>query len=127
MLKTTLATRSKSIFAECFIFSVGVSEQAFYRSKGVRFMASSRSLEEDMGIGEMDLGREEREEMHDEVRKRGRGGGEKGKRGGRGGGREVEVSKALSKLLRHAAESQGIKLNAEGYAPLEQVVSGFFL
>lgn len=50
----------------------------------------------------------------------------KGDRGGRsrGGGqsREVQVSKALSKLLRHQADSANIKLDDEGYAPLDRVV-----
>ncbi|PHH61816.1 hypothetical protein CDD81_7919 [Ophiocordyceps australis] len=48
-----------------------------------------------------------------------------GKQGGRGGrgGREVQTSKALSKLLRHQAENAGIQLDAEGYAPLDKVLS----
>lgn len=51
-----------------------------------------------------------------------------GRRGGRssgrgGGGREVQVSKALSKLLRHQAENAGITLDEEGFAPLDKVVS----
>jgi hypothetical protein len=37
--------------------------------------------------------------------------------------RAVAVSKALSKLLRHAAEDVGLKLDAEGYARLDDVVS----
>lgn len=49
-----------------------------------------------------------------------------GRRGGRGGGRsegrEVQISKALSKLLRHQAENAGIKLDDEGFAPLDRVV-----
>ncbi|KUJ21040.1 uncharacterized protein LY89DRAFT_577171 [Mollisia scopiformis] len=36
--------------------------------------------------------------------------------------REVAISKALSKLLRHAAEEAGLKLDAEGYTPLDQVL-----
>lgn len=56
-----------------------------------------------------------------------RGNGARGGRGGcRGGGgmsREVVISKALSKLLRHAAEEAGLKLDAEGYAQLDEVVS----
>lgn len=48
-------------------------------------------------------------------------GGRGGRRGG-GGGREVMVSKALSKLLRHAAVEAGLKLDAEGFASVEQVV-----
>ncbi|KAI0840454.1 RNA 2'-phosphotransferase, Tpt1 [Hypoxylon sp. FL0890] len=51
-----------------------------------------------------------------------RGGGGRG--GGRGGGqdREVLISKALSSLLRHQAENAGIRLDAEGYAPLDKVL-----
>ncbi|KAL5328432.1 hypothetical protein ACEPPN_001931 [Leptodophora sp. 'Broadleaf-Isolate-01'] len=48
-------------------------------------------------------------------------GGRGGRRGG-GGGREVMVSKALSKLLRHAAVEAGLKLDAEGFASVEQVM-----
>jgi len=52
--------------------------------------------------------------------RRGRG----GKAGGGGGqGREVQVSKALSKLLRHAAEEEGVQLDKEGFARLDQVVT----
>lgn len=51
-------------------------------------------------------------------------------RGGRGGGggmkREVQISKALSKLLRHQAASAGITLDEGGYARLDQVVSFLF-
>lgn len=59
-----------------------------------------------------------------------RRGGRKGGRGGGGGGgggqnREVLVSKALSKLLRHQAENAGIKLEEGGWAPLDKVVSAF--
>jgi hypothetical protein len=55
----------------------------------------------------------------------GRGG--HGSGGGGGGGRgqvnrEVAVSKALSKLLRHAAEDEGLVLDKEGFARLDQVV-----
>lgn len=54
-------------------------------------------------------------------RRGGRSGG--GSRGGRSEGREVQVSKALSKLLRHQADNVGIKLDGEGFAPLDKVVS----
>ncbi|EHK24640.1 uncharacterized protein TRIVIDRAFT_168495, partial [Trichoderma virens Gv29-8] len=53
--------------------------------------------------------------------KKQRGGG----RGGRGGGgqsREVLVSKALSRLLRHQAANAGIQLDAEGFAALDEVL-----
>ena len=59
-----------------------------------------------------------------------RGGKTGGGGGGKGEGREIMVSKALSKLLRHAAVEAGLKLDAEGYASVEQVVSSllfFFL
>lgn len=59
-----------------------------------------------------------------QLESRPRGGGNR--RGGRGGGggmsRETQVSKALSKLLRHQAENAGIQLDGEGYAPLDAVV-----
>ncbi|KAF4996902.1 hypothetical protein FGRMN_4223 [Fusarium graminum] len=48
----------------------------------------------------------------------------RGKSGGGGGqGREVQVSKALSKLLRHQAANAGIQLDDEGYAPLSSVLA----
>lgn len=53
----------------------------------------------------------------------GRGGHGSGGGGGRGQvNREVAVSKALSKLLRHAAEDEGLVLDKEGFARLDQVV-----
>ena len=55
----------------------------------------------------------------------GRGKGKGGKSGGGSGrqSREVVISKALSKLLRHDAEKEGVKLDREGFARLDQVVS----
>ncbi|KAL4881154.1 KptA family-domain-containing protein [Aspergillus karnatakaensis] len=53
----------------------------------------------------------------------------KGGRGNRGGGgsgnasREVQVSKALSYLLRHAAEREGLKIDAQGYANVADVMA----
>lgn len=38
------------------------------------------------------------------------------------GGRDVLVSKALSHLLRHAAEKEGIKMDSQGYANVADVV-----
>lgn len=58
-----------------------------------------------------------------------RGGGRGRGRGGRGGGgggglsREVQISKGLSKLLRHAAGDAGLKLDAEGFARVDRVVN----
>jgi RNA:NAD 2'-phosphotransferase (TPT1/KptA family) len=36
--------------------------------------------------------------------------------------RDVQVSKALSHLLRHAAEKEGVKMTAQGYANVSDVV-----
>lgn len=38
------------------------------------------------------------------------------------GGRDVLVSKALSHLLRHAAEKEGVKMDSQGYANVADVV-----
>ncbi|KAF4454592.1 hypothetical protein F53441_2935 [Fusarium austroafricanum] len=66
-------------------------------------------------------------DMEDKAQNRpSRSRGDKGRgRGGGGGGqgREVQVSKALSKLLRHQAANAGIQLDDEGYAPLEAVLA----
>lgn len=64
---------------------------------------------------------------------KGRDGGKAWGRGGGGGGgggggrsrREVSLSKALSRLLRHQADSAGIELDREGFARLDKVVSYF--
>jgi hypothetical protein len=59
---------------------------------------------------------------------RGRRDGGRGGRGGRGGGgggggnRQVLISKALSTVLRHQAQSAGIVLDVEGFAALDKVV-----
>ncbi|KAK3401234.1 KptA family-domain-containing protein [Sordaria brevicollis] len=50
-------------------------------------------------------------------------GGGRGGHGGRKGGRDVDLSRALSRLLRHQASSAGITLDAEGYAPLDKVLA----
>lgn len=56
--------------------------------------------------------------MPDHSDKRGQGRG----KGCGGQGRDVQVSKALSLLLRHAAEKEGLKMNAQGYASVTDVV-----
>lgn len=82
----------------------------------------------------MDGVAEDMEEMvlREDRHSKGRGGRGKGGRGGSfgaGGGmrRDVTLSKAMSRLLRHQAEKAGIKLDREGYAPLDRVVSFHFL
>ena len=54
------------------------------------------------------------------------GKGHKGPGGGSGGGkgppREVLVSKALSLVLRHAAEREGVKIDSQGYANVGELV-----
>ena len=76
----------------------------------------------------MNLGLEDK--AHDKAGRGGRGAKRSGRGRGGGGGagagaqsREVLVSKALSRLLRHKAEGAGIKLDDEGFAPLDRVVS----
>lgn len=67
-------------------------------------------------------------EMEDKAvqgRQGGRGGGRGGGRRGGGGrpqDRNVQVSKALSKLLRHQADNAGVKLDEGGWAELDKVV-----
>ncbi|KAI1183934.1 RNA 2'-phosphotransferase, Tpt1 [Nemania serpens] len=51
-----------------------------------------------------------------------RGGGRRGGGGGGGSSRQVQISKALSTLLRHQAQNAGIQLDAEGFAPLDRVM-----
>ncbi|KAI1267344.1 RNA 2'-phosphotransferase, Tpt1 [Xylariaceae sp. FL1019] len=56
---------------------------------------------------------------------KGKGRDRGGRRGGGGGGganREVQISKALSKLLRHQAQDAGIELDPEGFAALDRVM-----
>lgn len=57
--------------------------------------------------------------------RRGGGGGRK-KSGGASSswsGRDTQISKALSRLLRHQAQAAGVPLDREGYARLDLVVS----
>ncbi|KAJ5774269.1 hypothetical protein N7457_009165 [Penicillium paradoxum] len=49
----------------------------------------------------------------------------RGRGHGQGQSRDVQVSKALSLLLRHAAEKEGLKMNAQGYASVTDVVCSF--
>lgn len=59
--------------------------------------------------------------------KKAKGGGKEGGGGGGGPKREKDISRALSRLLRHQAVNAGIHLDKEGYAPLDKVVSAFLL
>lgn len=51
-----------------------------------------------------------------------RGPPRRGQHSKRSESREVQISKALSKLLRHQAANAGVPLDQEGYAPLDRVV-----
>jgi 2'-phosphotransferase len=97
--------------------------QAKYRD-----MANPR-LTEDLGDLGADIDLEEKFQGRGNQGGGGRGRG-KGGRGGKAGGgggnpqnKEIQISKALSKLLRHAAADAGVKLDSEGYARLDEVVS----
>ncbi len=50
------------------------------------------------------------------------GGGRGGGRGGRPQGREVQISKALSYILRHGAVELGLSIRPDGYVPLLEVM-----
>ncbi|EGO57664.1 hypothetical protein NEUTE1DRAFT_62747 [Neurospora tetrasperma FGSC 2508] len=67
------------------------------------------------------------QDLADRASRSNRGGGRGPKSGGHGGhrkgGRDVDLSRALSRLLRHQAASAGITLDAEGYAPLDKVLA----
>jgi hypothetical protein len=98
----------------------------------VRAMANPR-LTEDLGDLGADIDLEEKFQGRASQGGGGRGRG-KGGRGGKAGGgggkpqnKEVLISKALSRLLRHAAGDAGVKLDSEGYARLDEVVSVPFL
>jgi len=70
---------------------------------------------------------EQADAFHKDEPGRGEGKGRGGKSGGGGkkGGpkeRETQVSKALSKILRHQAESQGLKLDEEGYVRVDDLL-----
>ena len=65
-------------------------------------------------------------------RRSGKGGrrsdGGRGGRGGRGGGdRDMVVSKAISWILRHGAQKEGLRLDSMGYADVGELVSEIFV
>ncbi|KAL2752536.1 hypothetical protein ACRALDRAFT_1072447 [Sodiomyces alcalophilus JCM 7366] len=89
-------------------------------------MASDDLLVQDSAIN---LGHLQLEDQMNAGRSRKGAGGQRGGRGGGKGGsgrpqnRNVLVSKALSRLLRHQADMAGIKLDAGGWAPLDKVLA----
>lgn len=101
--------------------SFRTSHQAATESKLFQFTSEMSALEEDGSSTTAHLALEEK--YSGGKKSRSGGGGGRGGRGGGGQNREVLVSKALSRLLRHQAENAGIKLDAEGYAALDEVVS----
>ncbi|PBP26600.1 hypothetical protein BUE80_DR002522 [Diplocarpon rosae] len=84
------------------------------------------AMEDTNKADEQDIADDRRDgEGHNRTRGKGGRGGRGGQRSGGARGemsREVLVSKALSKLLRHAAVEAGLKLDAEGFANVEQVM-----
>ncbi|KAM3499996.1 hypothetical protein MY10362_006805 [Beauveria mimosiformis] len=84
--------------------------------------------EQAAGVATMDIQQDVMDKLENQRGGKNARGGRKG-RGGRGGGggggggnRSSDVSRALSRLLRHQAENAGIKLDGEGYAPLDKVL-----
>jgi hypothetical protein len=120
MLKTTflVLSRISRNSTESLLVSIGHQQQI---NDSISNMVDSVpsdivTMSEDLSIGERSRG----------GRAGGRGRHNRGNprgSGGKAGNREVAVSKALSKLLRHAAEDEGLALDAEGFARLDQVVS----
>ncbi|TVY38069.1 tRNA 2'-phosphotransferase [Lachnellula subtilissima] len=86
---------------------------------------ANRKLEEDIGGLPEELAFEEKFHGGGNQGAGGRGRG-KGGRGGKSYGgpqnKEMQISKALSKLLRHAAADAGLKLDSEGFGRLDQVM-----
>ncbi|PNY27689.1 tRNA 2'-phosphotransferase 1 [Tolypocladium capitatum] len=100
---------------------VSTPSAARHTTPRVGRMADSFEDESARGVAQLDL--EDKVRDRDE-RQRGTRGGGRGKGGGGGRqGREVQISKALSKLLRHQADNAGIALDGEGFAPLDRVLA----
>ncbi|KFY50641.1 hypothetical protein V496_09258, partial [Pseudogymnoascus sp. VKM F-4515 (FW-2607)] len=75
--------------------------------------------------GEQALADQQQDAPPQQSRKSGGGvGGSRGGKGRGGGGqsRDVQVSKALSKLLRHDAVKMGLELDDEGFAGVDEVL-----
>ena len=119
------------------VYTNALSTSALYRksaiNKAIANMADSDPAEpSDLVNMSEELNLEDKVPRQDGKGGRGKDRSHRG-RGGRGGGggcsrggemnRDLAVSKALSKLLRHAAEEAGLALDAEGFARLDQVVS----
>jgi RNA 2'-phosphotransferase, Tpt1 / KptA family len=112
-----------------YTLSRTTKKQANYKSTAS--MADSRSVDDFIDMAEeLDLTDRGGKRAARGGRSRAGGAGGGVARGNRAGGsgrgemnREVAISKALSKLLRHAAVDVGLKLDAEGYARVDQVVS----
>jgi hypothetical protein len=128
-----------------FIFSAIKNSSRYYATSRTHIqhindgkipnMASSRSAEDFIDVAD-ELEISDRSGKRGGRGGRGKGGGRDGggsrgnRAGGSGGGemnREVAISKALSKLLRHAALDAGLKLDSEGFAKVDQVVSTYVL
>ncbi|KAF5019363.1 hypothetical protein F66182_8631 [Fusarium sp. NRRL 66182] len=88
------------------------------------FVRRRNAMADDLRDAAQDQAYVEVEERVQNKAPRPKGDGGRGGGGGRGGqGREVQVSKALSKLLRHQAANAGIQLDDEGFAPLDSVLA----
>ena len=128
MLKILSTFSLSNPIARHFILSIPSTRGT--ANKAARNMAEYDSVESsDLVNMSKELEIEDRGARHSTRGGRGRGKGS-GARGGSGSGRagggmnrEVAVSKALSKLLRHAAEDVGLTLDGEGFARVDQVVS----
>jgi hypothetical protein len=124
-ISKTSAIRRPSIHS---IFSSIRSQQTNF-TKTTR-MAASRSAEDFIDMAEgLDLTNQGAKRngrgLRSNAGARGGSDGRVNRAGGSGGGvmnREVAISKALSKLLRHAAVDAGLKLDPEGFCRVDQAV-----
>jgi 2'-phosphotransferase len=79
---------------------------------------------DDEGSGSMaHLSIEDKVHRQADLKASGSGGRRGGKGRGGGQGRDVQISKTLSRLLRHQADNAGIALDEGGFAQLDKVVS----
>lgn len=111
-------------------FSAPLSTAAYLHPSASRFFGSVAHLQQPHGNMDAEGLTEQLEEqasLQQQAKGRKPKGGKPGGRGGENVGgsqkREKDISRALSRLLRHQALNAGIKLDKEGYAPLDKVVS----
>ncbi|KGQ12777.1 tRNA 2'-phosphotransferase 1 [Beauveria bassiana D1-5] len=134
LLTALRAQKPKFIHLTKYVSASGLAHRAGPQHKQRTTVEPQTSLlhsgmanEQAAGVATMDIQQDIMDKLDSQAGGKNARGGRKG-RGGRGGGgggggnRSSDVSRALSRLLRHQAENAGIKLDGEGYAPLDKVL-----